>query len=107
MSPKLIAALNKQANQELHAAQAYLAAAGRMAIGTDSNVLVDVAQASEAERAGLAAGDVLLQVDGVAVHTMAETRGKLAGPLGDDVVVKFRRGEETDSVRVAREPVRK
>ena len=34
-------------------------------------------------------------------------RAKLAGPMGDDVVVKFRRGEDTDSVRVAREAVRK
>jgi hypothetical protein len=70
-------------------------------------VLVDVALASEAERAGLAVGDVVLQVDGLAVHSMAEARAKLAGPMGDDVVVKFRRGEETDSVRVAREAVRK
>jgi hypothetical protein len=38
---------------------------------------------------------------------MAEARVKLSGPLGDDVVVKFRRGETIDSLRVAREPVRK
>jgi hypothetical protein len=70
-------------------------------------VLVDVAQGSEAERAGLAAGDVVVQIDGVAVHAMGEARARLAGAMGDDVVVQFRRGEETDSVRVAREPVRK
>ena len=70
-------------------------------------VLVNVALASEAERAGLAVGDVVLEVDGVAVHSMTEARAKLAGPMGDDVVVKFRRGEDTDSVRVAREAVRK
>jgi hypothetical protein len=74
---------------------------------THEIVLVDVAQASEAERAGLAAGDVVLQIDGAPVHSMADARAKLAGPMGDDVVIQFRRGEETDSVRVAREPVRK
>ena len=70
-------------------------------------VLVDVAQASEAERAGLSAGDAILSIDGVAVRGMADARAKLAGPIGDNVVIQYRRGEETDSVRVAREPVRK
>jgi membrane-associated protease RseP (regulator of RpoE activity) len=70
-------------------------------------VLVDVAQGSEAERSGLVVGDVLLSVDGAPVHSMAEARSRLAGPLGDDVLVEFRRGEGIDSVRVGREPVRK
>jgi membrane-associated protease RseP (regulator of RpoE activity) len=70
-------------------------------------VVVNVAQGSEAERAGLATGDVLVQIDGAAVHTMSDARARLAGPLGDDVVIQYRRGETTDSVRVAREPVRK
>lgn len=70
-------------------------------------VLVAVTDASEAERAGLAAGDILLEIDGSTVRTVAEARAKLSGPLRDDVVVKFRRGEIIDSLRVAREPVRK
>jgi protocatechuate 3,4-dioxygenase beta subunit len=70
-------------------------------------MLADVAQGSEAERAGLVAGDVLLTIDGTPVHSMPEARARLAGPLGDDVVIQFRRGEGIDSVRVAREPVRK
>ncbi len=70
-------------------------------------VVVDVAQASEAERAGLAPGDVILRLDGVGVHGMAEARSLLAGPMTDDVIVEFRRREATDSVRVAREPIRK
>jgi hypothetical protein len=70
-------------------------------------VLVDVAAGSEAERAGLTAGDVIEKVDGAKVRTMAEARGRLAGPMGDDIVVQFRRGQESDSVRIAREPVRK
>jgi hypothetical protein len=90
------------------------AAAGGVAVTlgeTDGDArevtLVNVAESSEAERAGLAVGDILLAVDGVPVHTMAEARGRLAGPLVDDVVLQFRRGEAVDSVRVAREPIRK
>jgi S1-C subfamily serine protease len=70
-------------------------------------VLVNVAEASEAERAGRAEGDILLAVDGTPVHTMAEARARLEGPLGDDVILRYRRGDTVDSVRVAREPVRK
>lgn len=70
-------------------------------------VLVAVASGSEAERAGLAPGDTILEIDGSVVHTMVDARAKLGGPLSDDVVVKFRRGETVDSVRIAREPVRK
>jgi hypothetical protein len=69
--------------------------------------LVDVAESSEAERAGLVAGDVLLAVDGKAVRSMAEGRVLLSGPLGEDVVLQYRRGDAVDSVRVGREPVRK
>jgi hypothetical protein len=70
-------------------------------------VLVNIAEASEAERAGLAPGDVLLAIDGAPVHAMAEARARLAGPVGDDVVLEYRRGDATSSVRVGREPVRK
>ncbi|HLK35366.1 MAG TPA: carboxypeptidase regulatory-like domain-containing protein [Polyangiaceae bacterium] len=70
-------------------------------------VIVSVVGGSEAERAGLAPGDVLLSVDGVAVRTMAEARGKLSGPLGDDVVTGVRRGDADLSLRVQREPVRR
>ena len=70
-------------------------------------VVVTVGDASEAERAGLLAGDTLLEIDGSSVHAVADARVRLSGPLGDDVIVKFRRGEVIDAVRVAREPVRK
>jgi hypothetical protein len=70
-------------------------------------VLVAVTDGSEAERAGLAAGDAILEIDGNVVRSMSDARAKLSGPLGDDVIVQFRRGESVDSVRVAREPVRK
>ncbi len=70
-------------------------------------VLVSVAEGSEAERAGLAAGDVLVSVDGAPVHSIAEARGKLAGPLTDDAVVAVRRGDQTLTLRVTREAVRR
>jgi protocatechuate 3,4-dioxygenase beta subunit len=73
-------------------------------------VIVNVAESSEAERAGLLHGDVVLAVDGAPVHTMAEARVRLAGPLVDDVVLRFRRGDATavpESVRIPREPIRK
>jgi hypothetical protein len=70
-------------------------------------VLVAVADSSEAERTGLAPGDTLLEVDGVPVHSIAEARSRLSGPLGDDVLVKLRRGDRVESLRVPREPVRR
>jgi protocatechuate 3,4-dioxygenase beta subunit len=70
-------------------------------------VIVSVAEGSEAERAGLAAGDVLVSVDGVAVHSIAEARGKLAGPVTDDAVVAVRRGDQALTLRVTREAVRR
>jgi S1-C subfamily serine protease len=70
-------------------------------------VLVAVAQGSEAERAGLAPNDVIVEIDGAVVRTIEEARAKLNGPIGDDVVVKLRRGERTETLRVAREQVRR
>jgi hypothetical protein len=70
-------------------------------------VLVAVAEGSEAERAGLAPNDVLLEVDGASVHTIDEARAKLNGPIADDVVLKLRRGERIETIRVGREQVRR
>lgn len=70
-------------------------------------VVVSVAEGSEAERAGLAAGDVLLSVDGVTVHSMHEARARLGGALADDVVVNVRRGDQPLTLRVTREAVRR
>jgi S1-C subfamily serine protease len=86
------------------------AASGGVAVtlgvtNADEVVLVAVADGSAAERAGLTPGDVVLEVDGAKVATIAAARGKLSGPLGDDVVVKLRRGERTVALRVAREAV--
>jgi membrane-associated protease RseP (regulator of RpoE activity) len=70
-------------------------------------VIVHVAEASEAERAGVAPGDVLLEVDGVRVTSMEEARTRLSGPLADDVVVTVRRGDARERFRLAREQVRR
>jgi hypothetical protein len=68
-------------------------------------VVVSVAEGSEAERAGLAPGDIVAEIDGAPVKTIAEARSRLSGPLADDVVVKLRRMDRTLSLRVAREQV--
>jgi Carboxypeptidase regulatory-like domain/PDZ domain len=73
----------------------------------DEVVLVAVADGSAAERAGLAPGDVLVEIDGAKVGAIVAARGKLSGPLGDDVVVKLRRAERSLALRVPREPVRR
>jgi hypothetical protein len=70
-------------------------------------VVVSVAEGSEAERAGLAPGDVLLSVDDVPVGTIEEARTKLSGPVADDVVVRVRRADQALSLRVTREAVRR
>lgn len=70
-------------------------------------VVVAVAEGSEAERAGLAPNDVMLEVGGAPVASVSEARAKLAGPVHDDVVVKVRRGDATRTLRIAREAVRR
>jgi membrane-associated protease RseP (regulator of RpoE activity) len=70
-------------------------------------VLVSVVEGSEAERAGLAPGDVVLVVDGAPAQNMEEARSRLTGPVADDVLVVVRRGDRTLTLRVAREAVRR
>jgi protocatechuate 3,4-dioxygenase beta subunit len=70
-------------------------------------VVVSVAPGSEAERAGIVPGDVLLEVAGARVSGMREARASLSGPIGQDVVVAVQRGERALTLRVAREAVRR
>lgn len=70
-------------------------------------VVVAVSEGSKAEQAGLAAGDVLLEVGGVKVSAIAEARARLSGPVHDDVLVKVRRGARAFALRIAREAVRR
>ncbi len=92
-------------------AAAELAASGSVAVTLGETgapaevVVVSVVEASEAERAGIGPGDVLLAVDGERVAGMAEAREKLSGSIAADVVVTVRRGDLTFALRVAREPI--
>ncbi len=70
-------------------------------------VIVAVAEGSQAERAGLVPGDLLVSVDGQAVGTLEEARARLTGPLLDDVLVEIRRDGATAKYRVARESIRR
>jgi C-terminal processing protease CtpA/Prc len=70
-------------------------------------VVVHVVEGSEAERAGLAPGDVILTVDGAHVASMKEARARLEGPIADDVLLGVRRGGQTLTLRVTRESVRR
>lgn len=73
--------------------------------GGTSVVIVDVSPDSEAERAGLAAGDVLVSLDGHAVRDMREARRGSFGKDGSDVVIGVRRAGQELSFRVRREPL--
>lgn len=66
-------------------------------------VVVSVAEASEAERAGLEPGDVITALDGARPASMGEARAKLGGQPGSDVVVELTRAGSTLRFRVLRE----
>ena len=70
-------------------------------------VIVAVAQGSEAERAGLAPNDTILEVGGKRPKSIADARTRLSGPVHDDVVVKLKRNDRVFSLRVPREAVRR
>jgi hypothetical protein len=73
----------------------------------DEVFIIAVSEGSEAERGGLAINDVLVEVGGKAVNTIADARARLSGPVNDDVLLKVRRGDRTFTLRVAREAVRR
>lgn len=70
-------------------------------------VVANVSPTSEAERAGISAGDVVAEVDGAAVRGMADARRRMAGRPGTDVVIEIRRETHSVTLRVQRELVRK
>jgi hypothetical protein len=70
-------------------------------------VVTSVVEASEAERAGVTPGDVLVAVDDVPVNTMEQARSLLSGPLSDDVLLRVRRGDRTFLLRTARDRLRR
>ncbi len=64
-----------------------------------------VESGSEAERAGLLEGDEIVSIDGAAPTTLGVARARLSGPLGEDVVVRLRRGGSEKDLRVPREAI--
>ncbi|HVU03904.1 MAG TPA: carboxypeptidase regulatory-like domain-containing protein [Polyangiaceae bacterium] len=68
-------------------------------------IVVDVAERSEAEHAGLVVGDVLVSVDRVTPDSLDDARGRLSGPDGSDVIVEVLRGTDRQTLRIRRERV--
>lgn len=70
-------------------------------------VVVTVADNSEAERAGLQAGDVIVSVNDAKPSSMHDARSRLSGPLQSDVIVGISRGGAAQRLSILREAVRK
>jgi hypothetical protein len=70
-------------------------------------VIVSVAEGSEAERAGLLPDDTILAIDGASVGSIGSARARLNGALSTDVVIRIQRADKEQSLRVARERVRR
>jgi hypothetical protein len=70
-------------------------------------VVVHVAPGSEAERAGVRAGDILVEVDGRVPSSMQDARARLSGPAGSDVIATVVRGDSEVTLRIVREQVRR
>jgi len=70
-------------------------------------VIVQVAHSSQAERAGLQVGDIVVAVEGVPVTSMAEARVRLSGSEGTDALMELRRADSIFKLRVTREQLRR
>ena len=70
-------------------------------------VVVSVADGSEAEQAGLEAGDVILGIDGARPNSMSDARLKLSGQPGSDLVLEVSRANTAIRFRVLREAIRR
>jgi PDZ domain/Carboxypeptidase regulatory-like domain len=98
-----------------HAADGESAAPGGVAIGLGERgtapslevVIVSVAEASEAERAGLEPGDVVTALDGTRPSSIADARARLSGQPGSDIVVEVLRAGVSNRFRVLREATRR
>jgi hypothetical protein len=73
--------------------------------GQTEVLIVQVNAGSEAERAGLRAGDVLLAVDGSPCQTFGQARARLRGKPGQDRLVEVERGGVRSGFRVTLESV--
>lgn len=107
---KIVLAKDAAPSQEPIAAGGVAVTLGETAPSVDEApqvVIVAVVEGSEAERAGLLAYDIVVEVGGAAVKSIADARARLSGPLHDDAIVKVRRAQGLVTLRVAREAVRR
>jgi hypothetical protein len=73
--------------------------------GQSEVLIMEVNAGSEAERAGLRAGDVLIAVDGSPCQTFGQARARLRGKPGQDRLVEIERAGVRQSFRVTLESV--
>jgi len=70
-------------------------------------VVVNVAESSEAERAGVEPGDVISAIDGVRPTSKGDARARLGGQPGSDLVLELTRAGSALRLRVLREAMRR
>ena len=70
-------------------------------------VVVTVAENSEAERAGLEPGDVIVSINDATPSGMHDARARLSGPLQSDVIVSVSRRGTPQRLSIMREAIRK
>lgn len=70
-------------------------------------IVVLVAEASEAERAGLRRGDRIVSIGSETPNTMKEARALLSGPVGESVIVEVERGDGRHTLSIPREEVKR
>ncbi|MBN1610224.1 MAG: carboxypeptidase regulatory-like domain-containing protein [Polyangiaceae bacterium] len=70
-------------------------------------VVVHVAEGSDAQRSGVQVGDELAAIDGAPPRSLEDARSRLSGPAGTDVLVELRREEDSVTLRLLREAVRR
>jgi hypothetical protein len=86
-------------------------AAGNLAItlreqtvdGARAILIKSVVEGSEAERAGLRQDDTVVSIDDHTPTSLEDARKRLAGPVGDDVLVVVARAGREERLRVLRE----
>ena len=106
---KIILVRGEGASAEPLASGGVAVTLGETAAGLEAAevVIVAVSEGSEAERAGLAPNDLVIDVGGAHVKSITDARSRLSGPVHDDVVVKVKRGDRLLTLRIPREQVRR
>jgi C-terminal processing protease CtpA/Prc len=70
-------------------------------------IVVHVAEGSDAEHSGVARGDQIVRIDGVAPRSLDEARSRLSGTQGSNVLVELDREGNPLTLRLLREQVRR